>query len=187
MYMTSGTRPPLEQDTCSDIERWHAKYPRFALRLLPEYQPIAAMRVPSLRTRLLLGLLALWTYTTAAAPSNGSQAGSGTNQSTIVWGSCNRNLSIPLLCATLDVPLDYTVNGSNASSLTLKLVKLPSARKPSRGSILINPGGPGIGGRNFMVSDGVALQKYEPFGVTTKAAKTTRFDDAKRTMQGFWR
>jgi hypothetical protein len=38
-----------------------------------------------------------------------------------------------------------------------------------------------------MVSNGVGLQKYEPLDVITKAAKITWFDDAERTMQGFWR
>jgi hypothetical protein len=136
------------------------------------------MLVSSPRIRLLLESLVFWTCTSAATPSDPSQEGS------IVWGSCHRNLSIPLLCATLDVPLDYTATGSNASMLTLKLVKSPSTRQPSQGSILISPGGPGIGGRNFMVTNGASLQEYgQAFGDRASALGSPSFHDANRALQ----
>lgn len=133
--------------------------PRFSF--LRPTQPgfTIAMLVSSLRAQLLLGLLTFWSCNTAATASKLSRADTSNSTGTILWGSCDRNLSIPLQCATLDVPLDYTATGSNAPLLTLKLVRLPSAQQPSKGSILLNRGGPGLGGRNFVVELGAALQE----------------------------
>jgi hypothetical protein len=109
--------------------------------------------------RLVVGLWYLSTYATLAAASTWSTAGFGGNTTTISWGSCHRNLTVPLLCGTLAVPLDYSATGGDSASLTLNLVKLPSLRQPSRGSILINPGGPGQGGRNYMITSGTTIRK----------------------------
>ena len=66
----------------------------------------------------------------------------------IKWFPCTQNGTLPLTCGTLSVPLDYTNNTSNVT-LDLQLVKI-NAIKPKKGSILINPGGLGEGGRDFI-------------------------------------
>jgi hypothetical protein len=52
-------------------------------------------------------------------------------------------------CGTLAVPLDYT-DETSSKKLNLTLVKAKAAVQSARGSILINPSGPGIGGMLFI-------------------------------------
>jgi hypothetical protein len=48
-------------------------------------------------------------------------------------------------CATLPVPLDYT-DLNSGGYLALQLVKVEATKHPSRGSVIMNPGGPGNSG-----------------------------------------
>lgn len=48
----------------------------------------------------------------------------------------------PLICGTLEVPLDYTDLSSN-KTITLDLAKWPATKKPVAEPILFNFGGPG--------------------------------------------
>lgn len=78
----------------------------------------------------------------------------------IRWGDClDLELgdgSLPVLCGNLTVPLDYTDIGSN-KTLRLELVKVPATQGPSKGSILLNFGGPGLSSRQTLVSAGPNL------------------------------
>lgn len=60
----------------------------------------------------------------------------------IKWAPCNiTDATMPIECATLEVPLDYTDKMSNETmDLELQRVK---AKGKSRGSVLLNFGGPG--------------------------------------------
>ena len=69
---------------------------------------------------------------------------------TIKWVSCEQNGSLPLTCGTLTVPLDYSDPTSN-ETLDLALVRVSAVKQPKKGSILFNPGGPGISGRDWIV------------------------------------
>ncbi|CAJ2501000.1 Uu.00g038530.m01.CDS01 [Anthostomella pinea] len=75
------------------------------------------------------------------------------NTSKIQWGPCNETelpSEYPIECSRLPVPLDYT--RPNASeTLVLELVKVPATVKPSKGSILLNFGGPGLPARDDLV------------------------------------
>ncbi|KAL8879744.1 MAG: hypothetical protein Q9198_002705 [Flavoplaca austrocitrina] len=68
---------------------------------------------------------------------------------TINWSPCTQNGTLPIECGTLTVPLDY-VNTNSTATLDLQLVKLSAVKRPKKGSILFNPGGPGIPGRDFI-------------------------------------
>ncbi|MGA7987718.1 MAG: alpha/beta hydrolase, partial [Candidatus Dormiibacterota bacterium] len=46
-----------------------------------------------------------------------------------------------LQCATLTVPLDYAAPGG--ATIAIAVARLPALTSPSRGSIVVNPGGPG--------------------------------------------
>lgn len=67
---------------------------------------------------------------------------------TIEWKACELGLkeSVPFLCGSLTVPLDYT-NESNDATLDLDLQKVEALNQPSKGSILLNFGGPGSSGK----------------------------------------
>ncbi|KAH7024596.1 TAP-like protein-domain-containing protein [Microdochium trichocladiopsis] len=62
----------------------------------------------------------------------------------------------PVDCSTLDVPLDYTDSASD-KKLTLQLLRVPAPVQPSKGSVLVNFGGPGFEARNTLVTYADAL------------------------------
>ena len=70
--------------------------------------------------------------------------------STIQWFPCTQNGTLPIICGSLTVPLDYTDTSSNAT-LNLDLVKIEAVKQPKKGTILFNPGGPGEGGRDLLL------------------------------------
>ncbi|OAG09644.1 alpha/beta-hydrolase [Paraphaeosphaeria sporulosa] len=77
----------------------------------------------------------------------------GQAQSTIAWSECPKAVTdgngLPSECGTFAVPFDYT-DSDSTKKLNLTLVKIKADVQPSRGSILINPGGPGAGGAAFL-------------------------------------
>ena len=99
----------------------------------------------------------------------------------VAWAPCHRTLQ----CATVRVPVDW--QHVTAESISLALVR-HSARGASLGDLLVNPGGPGGSGVDFVVSgvDGVvdsAIAKhydiigFDPRGVGA-SAPVTCFDSA---------
>ncbi|KAI1371217.1 TAP-like protein-domain-containing protein [Hypoxylon crocopeplum] len=78
----------------------------------------------------------------------------------IQWGPCKLNTTLPVQCAKLTVPLDYT-NKSGNTTLDLDLIKYPAQKQPKRGSIILNFGGPGQDGLTSM------LEYAELMGPTT--------------------
>lgn len=80
-------------------------------------------------------------------------------ESGIQWGNCSFAATVPILCATLPVPLDYNDTTSNAT-LDLSLIKVPVATNvTSKGSILFNFGGPGDEAVQTLASIAPQLQK----------------------------
>lgn len=99
-----------------------------------------------------------WAATPAAA-----------NISTIQWFACEQNATLPVTCGTLEVPLDYTDTNSN-KTLQLQLVKVNATTQPSKGSILLNPGGPGESTRDFL---GVFAPELMVYGNTKALCAST--------------
>jgi hypothetical protein len=54
-----------------------------------------------------------------------------------------------LQCATLTVPLDYADPGG--TTIAIAVARLPALTSPARGSIVLNPGGPGESGIDYLV------------------------------------
>jgi pimeloyl-ACP methyl ester carboxylesterase len=80
--------------------------------------------------------------------------------SKIHWGSCDQaelNATGKIDCGNVRVPLDYTDKVSN-KTLEIELVRWRAAVQPSKGSILLNFGGPGLTGRSSLVATGPLLQ-----------------------------
>ncbi|KAI0886732.1 TAP-like protein-domain-containing protein [Annulohypoxylon maeteangense] len=72
------------------------------------------------------------------------------NSTGIQWGPCKLNTTLPVQCAKLPVPLDYTDNSSQI--LNLDVIRYPAQKHPKRGSIILNFGGPGQDGLNSMLA-----------------------------------
>ena len=89
------------------------------------------------RLALVLGLGLMSLSSACAAPNH------------IDWVPCKQNGTQPFTCGMLNVPLDYTDAESN-TTLKLEMVRLRALKQPSKGSILVNPGGPGESGRDFI-------------------------------------
>lgn len=81
---------------------------------------------------------------------------SGSSNSTLKWAPCDLGFPsthqavidahrVPIYCTTLKVPLDYS-NPKNGRTLDLNLVKVEATKEPFKGSMIMNPGGPGASG-----------------------------------------
>jgi hypothetical protein len=79
---------------------------------------------------------------------------SGVGDTKINWGTKCKSLAaespLPMKCATFSVPLDYTKPNST-KTLDLSLVRFDAVKKPVKGSVLFNPGGPGGSAVQFVI------------------------------------
>lgn len=76
----------------------------------------------------------------------------------INWFPCQETTPFNVTCGFLTVPLDY-VNTSSTTTMRLSMVKMNASKQPKQGTILLNPGGPGSSGREFLAGrDGPGLQ-----------------------------
>ena len=78
---------------------------------------------------------------TSAGAATPTRAGS----SSVHWGACHDNLPSGYQCATLPVPLDGEKVTDAGPTFPLALARLP-ASGTAIGSLLVNPGGPGVSG-----------------------------------------
>ena len=92
------------------------------------------------------------------------QSNYGHNNYTLKWAPCDLDFpasisevvkqnGVPLFCANLEVPLDYT-NPDNGKTLELQLVKIEATTEPFKGSMIMNPGGPGSSGVEEIAQNG---------------------------------
>jgi len=81
----------------------------------------------------------------------------------IAWSPCGNNQDDPLECAAVLVPLDY--KQPDRTAITLSLARRPAKLKPSKGSLFINPGGPGASGVDYLgYFDKSGLDAYDVVG-----------------------
>jgi pimeloyl-ACP methyl ester carboxylesterase len=124
----------------------------------------------------VLGAFALAALLISVVP-NGTSAASAASaapHSTLRWTACGGGVE----CARLKVPLDDTVPGGPTISLAIARVR---ARTPQHriGSLLINPGGPGASGIQYLregsntlpgtIRDQFDLVSFDPRGVGASA------------------
>jgi pimeloyl-ACP methyl ester carboxylesterase len=120
---------------------------------------------------IAIGLALAAVVATTAATGRPAQ----TTPGDLRFGPCPEDIGKPfpqMQCAPLDVPLDY--HAPNGEKLRLMVSKLP-ARKPQarRGSLLLNPGGPGGPGISFAGEMSQALppeilDSYDLIGFDTR-------------------
>lgn len=74
-----------------------------------------------------------------------------------VWGPCGDDVeaSVEVECAVVEVPLDYAA--PDGERLGIALVRVPARAANPVGSVLVNPGGPGGSGVNFVATGGADL------------------------------
>ncbi len=123
--------------------------------------------------------------------------GDSTSQGTLDWDSCEETAAqiAGLDCATLDVPLDPA--DPSGQTIELALARLPSTGSASDriGSLVLNPGGPGGSGIEFLASAALAfpedltdrfdLVSFDPRGVGASTPVRCLDDAAKeRQIQG---
>ncbi|CAJ0542957.1 Ff.00g003380.m01.CDS01 [Fusarium sp. VM40] len=96
---------------------------------------------------LLLGAAQLVTASPARESSVAADVSASLN-----WAACKLDLpdvAQQLLkagdCATIEVPLDYT-NPNSKKTVELQLLRFKATKKPFKGTVFWNPGGPGISG-----------------------------------------
>lgn len=77
----------------------------------------------------------------------------------INWTRCNlgideyKKYQKAFECGNLTVPLDYT-DKSSKNTTTLNLIKLRATKTPFKGSIIVNPGGPGASALDAVLTQG---------------------------------
>lgn len=67
--------------------------------------------------------------------------------------SLKEQITVPIDCATLKVPLDYT-KPKLGKMLDIQLVKVHATKEPRKGSVIFNPGGPKSSGVEEVVVKG---------------------------------
>ncbi|MFB6979646.1 alpha/beta hydrolase [Streptomyces scopuliridis] len=99
----------------------------------------------------------------------------------IVFGACPKaeRLPAPIVCGTVEVPLDYTEPDGRTISLTVSRVPASGTPERRQGALVFNPGGPGASGMYFPMVAEVPLWKriaeaydlvgYAPRGVGRSA------------------
>ncbi|KAF7555946.1 hypothetical protein G7Z17_g1788 [Cylindrodendrum hubeiense] len=102
----------------------------------------------------------------AVALPNGDVASLiSSRSSTLDWAPCDLDfpdtikaaMTEEMDCATLKVPLDYT-SPSPGKTIELQLIRTNANKKPFKGSVLYNPGGPGASGVEEIAQAGPPLR-----------------------------
>ncbi|KAL4896108.1 Alpha/Beta hydrolase protein [Aspergillus ambiguus] len=111
----------------------------------------------------------------------------------IRWEPCGNSKAESLECSSIDVPIDqFDAPNSRNEAFTIPLIRMRGANATR--NILVNPGGPGISGIQFMsdygeqlkalVGEGFHLVSFDPRGVhnSTPAASCYPDDDTRHEL-----
>ncbi|MEV5407868.1 alpha/beta hydrolase [Thermopolyspora sp. NPDC052614] len=89
------------------------------------------------------------TADSAAADMGATRRAAGADGVSIVWKRCKKPLSKKLQCGTLSVPLDHADPFGRKITIALTRKKHTVPESEYKGILLVNPGGPGGGGREL--------------------------------------
>jgi len=91
-----------------------------------------------------------------SSSTSSQSGGTGFDPQPVDWQSCDRGDD----CATLDVPIDY--QDPSGPTVSLALIRQPAADQAHKvGSLLVNPGGPGGSGVQFVRDGGLGFSGRE--------------------------
>lgn len=76
---------------------------------------------------------------------------------TLLWGPCEAGVEPVYQCATLGVPLDYT--DPAGATVGVALIRYPADPARRDGAVLLNPGGPGAAGFDFVAVAGSRIDE----------------------------
>lgn len=93
----------------------------------------------------------------AATPGPGATVAA--LSSTLHWRTCDKQY----LCSSLSVPLDYSKLGGQ--HIKIALVELPSTSRHPLGDVVLNPGGPGASGVQFVEQSGFPAGLTSSFNI----------------------
>jgi len=130
---------------------------------------------------LFAAILAMVMVSGSAAVPGAAHA----SASSIAWSSCSRGFE----CGTLDVPIDYSNPASG--TLSLALIRLPATDQAHKiGSLLVNPGGPGASGVNFVRAWATTLsstirQQFDIVGFDPRGIGQSTPIDCHDNLQAF--
>jgi len=132
--------------------------------------------VTSRIARVLVIATILVTACTRGAPTAASRPTPSPSVGALAWIDCGGGFQ----CGTLMVPLDYT--HPDARKIGISLIRKPATDSATRiGSLLINPGGPGVSGVQFVRNSAAGLANlnrrfdligFDPRGVGNSAPVT---------------
>ncbi|KAJ4258178.1 hypothetical protein NW762_008323 [Fusarium torreyae] len=115
----------------------------------------------------LFGPLCLGLTRILAPPTDRSSPLNEYGSPSLTWGPCDLDLPGNAKeglkagdCATLEVPLDYT-NPDLDRTVQLQLVRFNATKEPFQGSVLWNPGGPGISGIETLALLGPDFREWD--------------------------
>lgn len=123
-------------------------------------------------------VLAVTVVTASACSVTGSDTAIETfTREGVTWGDCESAFATTypavtavdrLECASVSVPADYRDLGG--PTIELAISRLPAASEHSRGTLIVNPGGPGIEGRSMpaLIGDAAGMSEWDIIGVDVR-------------------
>jgi pimeloyl-ACP methyl ester carboxylesterase len=107
----------------------------------------------------------------------------------ISWEPCGEVKGHPLECSTIDVPMDqFNAQNSGNQTFSIPLIRMRGGQNATR-NLLLNPGGPGGSGTEFIyrrgeqlraiVGDGFHLLSFDPRGVNASRPMASCYPDAE--------
>ncbi|CAE6452524.1 unnamed protein product [Rhizoctonia solani] len=112
----------------------------------------------------------------------------------LLWQTCDKDVN--LKCADFKVDFDYRKRRTSNETFTLPVIRLPAVNRSGKlGSIFVNPGGPGLSGRDFLVDNWRELRdmtggyydliSWDPRGVSASQPQAHCFNSASEERE-FW-
>jgi pimeloyl-ACP methyl ester carboxylesterase len=148
-------------------------------------------RKPTLRNRVVVSLvlICVLAFNTLSSfqPDSPQQALVYAGEH-IPWHPCGALHDTPLECSSIQVPMDHFNPTPRYQTFTIPLIRMRGGTNASK-NLLLNPGGPGGSGFDFLyrrgellqtlVGDGFHLLSFDPRGVNSSTPSASCYHDAE--------